>query len=92
MGREAPGSHAVFTPRVSERPLEPTPGSQPVLVWDGPGIRAADHAYIADPMHPSFVVDDEGRLPNFLTAGFVWSLILRTFLVWREYRDAKEGF
>ncbi len=40
----------------------------------------------------SFVVDDEDRLPNFLTAGFVSLLIVRTFLVWREYRDAKEGF
>ncbi len=51
MGRDAAGSHAVFTPRVIERLLEPTPGSQPVIVWDGPGIRAADDAYIADPMH-----------------------------------------
>lgn len=51
MGRDAAGSHAVFTPSVIERLLEPTPGSQPVIVWDGPGIRAADDAYIADPMH-----------------------------------------
>jgi hypothetical protein len=51
MGRDAAGSHAVFTPRVIERLLEPTPGSQPVIVWDGPGIRAADDAFIADPMH-----------------------------------------
>jgi hypothetical protein len=51
MGSDAAGSHAVFTPRVIERLLEPTPGGQSEIVWDGPGIRAADDGYIADPMH-----------------------------------------
>jgi hypothetical protein len=51
MGRDAAGSHAVFTPRVIERLLEPTPGGQPEIVWDGPGIRAEDDGYIAEPMH-----------------------------------------
>ncbi len=51
MGRYAAGSHAVFTPRVIGRLLEPTPGGQPEIVWDGPGIRAADNGLIADPMH-----------------------------------------
>jgi len=50
MGRDAAGSHAVFTPRVIERLLEPTPGGQLEIVWDGPGIRAADAGFIAEPM------------------------------------------
>ncbi len=51
MGRDAAGSHAIFTPRVIERLLEPTPGGQSEIVWDGPGIRATDDGYIAEPMH-----------------------------------------
>ena len=51
MGWDAAGSHAIFTPRVIERLLEPTPGGQLEIVWDGPGIRAADDGYIAEPMH-----------------------------------------
>lgn len=51
MGWDAAGAHAIFTPRVIERLLEPTPGGQPEIVWDGPGIRAADAGLIADPMH-----------------------------------------
>lgn len=51
MGWDVAGSHAVFTPRVIERLLEPTPGGQPDIVWDGPGIRAADAGLIAEPMH-----------------------------------------
>ncbi len=50
MGWDAAGSHAVFTPRVIERLLEPTPGGQPEIVWDGPGIRSADAGFIADPL------------------------------------------
>ena len=50
MGRDPAGSHAIFTPRVIERLLEPTPGGQPEIVWDGPGIRAVDARFIADPL------------------------------------------
>jgi hypothetical protein len=51
MGSDPAGSHAIFTPRVIQRLLEPTPGGQPEIVWDGPGIRAADFGFISDPMH-----------------------------------------
>jgi hypothetical protein len=50
MGRDAAGSHAIFTPRVIERLLEPMPGGQPEIVWDGPGIRTVDDSFIGDPM------------------------------------------
>jgi hypothetical protein len=49
LGWDAAGSHAVFTPRVIERLLEPMPGDQPEIVWDGPGIRSADAGFIAEP-------------------------------------------
>ena len=51
MGSDSAGSHAVFTPRVIARLLEPMPGDQPQIIWDGPGIRAADNGLIAEPMH-----------------------------------------
>lgn len=48
MGWDAAASHAVFTPLVLQRLLEPIPGSQPEIVWDGPGVRAMDDSFIGD--------------------------------------------
>lgn len=40
----------------------------------------------------TLMIEGEGGVPRLMAWGFVSFMVLRSFLLWREYRDAKDGF
>jgi hypothetical protein len=60
------------------------------LVWSITNWGIAGAVMVGLPA--SFTTSEESRTQTFMWLGFVSFIVIRGFLVWCEYRDAKEGF